>query len=417
MTLQYGNIHPPTWPQGLQFTWTPRAEPTDASVTNTAPPPPLRSARHRLCTAIISICLGLPLFGQSISDSAQAATPKQATDTASRESGDVRLYRTREEQRDAGLKRALTPWLTLSGLAEIELADEDFDARGSESDDSARESSASLQLGFLLTPLPVLQLELIAEYDSERDRVLADEAFVSLERHPWELSLGRQYTPFGVYFSNFASGPLLEFGETQAKTAATLAWGPNDDLDILFTLYNGRSRKLGGKSPEWNWAIAAETWLSDNWALGMSFQSDLSDADTRLLEEVDDRYTRRVAGAGVYLLWVSQRFEISAEALGATDSFDALAADRNRPWAWNLEVAHFIPDSNFELAFRIEGSEELEDAPRYQFGSALTWRAQKHTSLTLEYLHGEFSGALFTNENDQPYDHVDRIGALLSVEF
>jgi hypothetical protein len=68
------------------------------------------------------------------------------------------------------------------------------------------------------------------------------------QKDPWELSLGKQYTPFGVYFSSFVSGPLLEFGETQADAVATLAYGPSDKPDILLTAYHGRARKQGKNS-------------------------------------------------------------------------------------------------------------------------------------------------------------------------
>ena len=245
----------------------------------------------------------------------------------------------------------------------------------------------------------------------------ADEAFLSLEKDPWELTLGKQYTPFGVFFSSFVSGPLLEFGETQADEVATLAYGPGDDLDIFLTAYRGRARKEGKNSGEWNWSLATELWLNDNWSFGLSYQSDLADSDSRLLQDNNDRYANRVAGISGYILWAGELFEVTLEGLAATDSFEELDPDRNKPWAWNTELVHFFPGSNFEIAFRIEGSRELEDEPKYQFGPAITWRASRYASLTLEYLRGEFEDELATNENDDPYDHVDRLGAILSIAF
>jgi hypothetical protein len=103
--------------------------------------------------------------------------------------------------------------------------------------------------------------------------------------------------------------------------------------------------------------------------------------------------------------------------LAATGSFEELDPDRNKPRAWNVELVHFYPGSKFEIAFRIEGSRELEDAPRVQFGPAITWRTGKYASLTLEYLHGEFEDELATTQNDDPYDHVDSVGAILSIAF
>jgi len=117
------------------------------------------------------------------------------------------------------------------------------------------------------------------------------------------------------------------------------------------------------------------------------------------------------------VLWAGEQFEVTLEALAATGSFEELETDRNKPWAWNAELVHFNPGSNFEIAFRIEGSRELEDEPGIQFGPAITWRAGKYASLTLEYLHGEFEDEHATTEDDDPYDDVDRVGAILSIAF
>lgn len=329
----------------------------------------------------------------------------------------ARIYRTREEQRDAGIKRQITPWLTLSGLVEGEALYEDFDTKEGKSDGSGLDDSASLQLGFVASLFKLAKAEVILEYDTDKDKVEADEALVSFEKDPWELALGKQYTPFGVYFSNFVSGPLLEFGETQAKEVATLAYGPSDELDISLTAYRGRARKQGKNSGEWNWGLATEFWLSDDWSFGFSYQSDLADSDFRLLEDNNDRYRNRVSGVSGYVLLAADTFEMTLEGLAATGSFEELDSDRNRPRAWNAEMVYFYPRTNFEIAFRFEGSRELEGEPKYQFGPAITWRTGKYASLTLEYLHGEFEGELATTENDDPYDHVDRIGAILSVAF
>lgn len=353
----------------------------------------------------------------SAAEAADIPFQDTAVEKALDESPSVRLYRTREEQREAGLQRRITPWLTVSGLAEGEILFEDFDTKEGTADDSGRDDSASLQLGFIVSPFEFAQMEAILEYDTDKDKVEADEAFLSLEKDPWELALGKQYTPFGVYFSSFVSGPLVEFGETQADEVATLAYGPNDEFDLLLTAYRGRARKQGKNSGEWNWSLATEFWLKDDWSFGLSYQSNLADSDSRLLEDNNDRYSTRVAGISGYVLWAGEKFEATLEALAATGSFEELDPDRNKPCAWNAELVHFYPGSNFEIAFRIEGSRELEDEPRVQFGPAITWRTGKYASLTLEYLHGEFEDELAATENDDPYDHVDRLGAILSIAF
>lgn len=370
-----------------------------------------------LATCVIRVLIAGYSIGLSAEPAVENTGEDVPLDVALEKSQTARIYRTREEQRDAGLERQITPWLTLSGLAEVETLYEDFDTRNGKSDDSGRDDSASLQLGFTVSPFKFTRVETILEYDTDKDKVQADEVFVSFEKAPWELALGKQFTPLGVYFSNFVSGPLLEFGETQAKEVATLEYGPGDALDISLTAYRGRARKQGKNSGEWNWNLATEFWVNDNWSFGLSYQSDLADSDSRLLKENNDRYRNRVAGVSGYILWAADTFEMTLEALAATGSFEELESDRNKPRAWNAELVKFFPGSGLEVAFRVEGSRELEDAPRYQLGPAITWRTGKYASLTVEYLHGEFKNGLATTDSDASYDHVDRLGAIFSIAF
>ncbi len=130
-----------------------------------------------------------------------------------------------------------------------------------------------------------------------------------------------------------------------------------------------------------------------------------------------DRYVDRVAGASAYVRYWPGTYEATFELLGATRSIVELDNDRDRPFAWNAEWVRAFPEQRLAVALRVEGSEELEDEPGLQYGIAATWRIGRQVSLTLEYLHGEFEGDLTTNDDDQAYDHVDRFGGLLSVEF
>ena len=330
---------------------------------------------------------------------------------------DIRIYRTREEQREAGVEHEITPWLTLSGLAEVEVTDDNFSIDHGRDDASGREETGTIQLGLALDVLELAQFETVIEYDTDVDDWEVDEAFATFEHGPWELSVGRQYTPFGVYFSNFVSGPLLEFGETRANRAFILAYDASDALEVSLTSYRGGARKQGDNAERWDWVFAMEAEVNDNWSAGWSYQTDLADADSRLLEDEDDRYSRRVPAVSGYLLWTGQRYEFTLEALGAVRSFKELDGDRDQPWAWNAEVLYCFGSYNIDLAFRVEGSNELEDEPHIQFGPALTWRIGKYASLTLEYLHGEFKDQIATNDDDEPYDHVDRVGGIFTVEF
>ncbi|MCU7931312.1 MAG: LbtU family siderophore porin [Candidatus Thiodiazotropha sp. (ex Codakia rugifera)] len=351
-------------------------------------------------------------FADESDDDVHTEIPSDQADSA-------RIYRTRDEQREAGLQREITPWLTLSGLLEGEVLSERFDPRERHPNIKASESNATLQLGLIADLFALAEAEVIVEYDTDLDKFVADEAILTFEYEPWELSLGKQYTPFGVYFSHFVSGPLLEFGETRSRKTAILTYGPSDEFDLSLALYRGRATALGNDAKEWDWAVGFEAWPTDSFSFGLSYQSDLADADERLLEEEDDRYTDRVSGISGYLLLVSKQFEFSFELVTATDYFRELEKHQNRPMAWNAELAYFFPKSQFELAIRFEESRELADAPKYQYGLAVTRYEGKHASLTLEYLHGQFEAGSFDIEldDDIPIQHVHTVSAKVTIEF
>lgn len=368
--------------------------------------------------AAILFATALPVAAVANSDAVDDEEPENSSiEDVLDEAPDIRIYRTREEQREAGLKHEVTPWLTLSGLAEIEVTDDNFSIDHGRDDSSGREEAANIQLGLAVDVFELAQFETVIEYDTDVDDWEVEEAFATFEHGPWEFSMGRQYTPFGVYFSNFVSGPLLEFGETRAERAFILAYGPTDALEMSLTTYRGNARERGDNAERWDWVFAMEAEIDGNWSAGWSYQTDLADADSRLLEDENDRYSRRVPAVSGYFLWTDQRYEFTLEALGAVRSFKELDNDRDRPWAWNAEVVYFFDNHNIDLAFRVEGSNELEGEPHLQFGPALTWRIGKYASLTLEYLHGEFKDQIATNDDDEPYDHVDRVGGILTVEF
>jgi hypothetical protein len=180
--------------------------------------------------------------------------------------------------------------------------------------------------------------------------------------------------------------------------------------------YRGSARKETGESRDWDWAFSLETWPSEGLSLGLSYQSDLADADSRLLADHRNRYAQRVGAGSGYLIWSTESQEVSVEVLGALRNFQELDGNRNRPFAWNLEFTRFV-DSIFEWSIRVEGSNEVEDEPHLQLGPSFTWRLTRTSALTLEYLRGRFKGELATNDDDESYDHVDRFAAQLSILF
>ena len=103
---------------------------------------------------------------------------------------------------------------------------------------------------------------------------------------------------------------------------------------------------------------------------------------------------------------------LECEYLGALDEFEAgeLSFDGGnefQPETWNFELAYAATD-RLELAVKYEGGDDLGDfLPEDQYGAAVRYGLFEDTSLSFEYLHGEF-------END---DERDLFTTQLAVEF
>ena len=150
-------------------------------------------------------------------------------------------------------------------------------------------------MGMSIDISDVASIEFVAEYDSDEKKFLTEEALLLLEYKPWELAIGKQFTPLGSYFSRFVTGPMVEFGETQADKSVALIYCPSDELDISLMVYQGRAVELDSNENEWDWSLGLEVWPSDTFSFGLSYQSDIADSDEELLADWDNRYTDPVA--------------------------------------------------------------------------------------------------------------------------
>ena len=325
-----------------------------------------------------------------------------------------RLYTTREEKREAGVKHPLTPWLIASGLGEFQWNWEKLGLRGKDGSDKFHNSSANLQVGIFAYPLDWLNTEIITVYDTDTNEWMLDEAELSIVYDAWELVVGKQFLAFGEFISNFSNGPILEFGET-SDPALSLAYNYHDKLDVSVSIYRSDARKINS-GDRLDWSVAFESWPTDHLSFGISYLSDLADSDVHLLDANNNRYTRKVSAISGYFLYAADKFDISLEVLGALDSFSELDGDRDMPQAFNLEFAYSITPK-LDLAMRVEGSRELKDAPELQAGMAVNYRLHQNIVVTLEALRGFFKDNIATNNNNNAYDHVDTLGALLSIAF
>lgn len=327
---------------------------------------------------------------------------------------EARLYTTREEKREAGIKHKIFPWLIASGLAEFEWDWQKTHVGRKGKDNISDMLIGNVQGNFFATPLEWLNSEIIIEYDTEIDELRVDEAEIAFEYENWELAFGKIFLPFGNYISHFANGPIIEFGETSG-TAISLSYNYNDIIDFSVAAFRSKARKLNSDN-RIDWSAALETWPADNVSIGISYLSDLADSDDRLLADFGNRYSNKVPALSGYLLWVDEDYEISLELLGALDTFDEFSSDRNQPAAFSLEFAYFSTPK-LDWSFRFEGSHELEDAPALQVGLAVNYRIFEQAFITIEALHGFFEGDLSTDDFENPNDSITTFGTLLSVGF
>lgn len=123
-----------------------------------------------------------------------------------------------------------------------------------------------------------------------------------------------------------------------------------------------------------------------------------------------------MAAWSAYAIFGYERLEFTAEVVRALGSFAELDPDRDRPRAWNVELG-FYPAGNLEWALRLEGSGDVEDAPRLQGGVSIAWRITHNASLTLDYLRGSYRRGLAEGPGDREPDKVHQVAGQLALEF
>ena len=326
------------------------------------------------------------------------------------------MYHTREEKREAGLGAKLTDWLTLSGLIEIEALSIDNSFRDNIGNTGHDKLESTVQIGLDVSVSEEVDAEIILEYSEDSTDTVLDEAIINFDRDGLGINIGRLYVPFGIYYSHFVTGPMLEFGETRASTIV-LGYDYNDMIETSVYVFNGVADKVDAEDRINDWGVSIEAHpLGDILLIGAGFLSDLADTDDLLLEDNNNNYQRRVGGWNAYTVMQMDYWEVSMEFLQATRAFNELDENANKPAAWNVEFAYF-PRSTMEVAARIEGSRELADEPQRQYGAALTWRIYKNTSLTLEYLYGKYKKGFVFDDDDNELHKRNLIAGQLALEF
>jgi len=343
----------------------------------------------------------------------------------------VRRIEEKMAQKKEGILEKWADKITLSGLIEAEAYYEnyDYDTPGKSDDDSSDITLATVELGVDVDITKHVKGHVLFLWEEDdTEPVDVDEGFITLNGAdvvPLYLNVGKLYVPFGNFESHFISDPLtLELGETR-ESALTVGC-VNEWMDVSVSAFNGDIDETGEDNHIESYVAAASfsvpEELISNFGIkaGVSYISNIADSDS--LQDEDDDGNEIIIGSEVkdYVEGLSAFLSISYmdklffefEYLGALDEFEAgeLLFDDGKefqPETWNLELAYAATD-RLEVAVKYEGGDDLGNfLPEDQYGVAVTYGLFENTSLSLEYLHGEF-------END---DERDLITTQLAVEF
>lgn len=336
-----------------------------------------------------------------------------------------RVRRIEEKLEDQGLGK-WSERFTLSGVIEVEAGYEDLDFRDPEEQDtdSSDISLATVEVGVDVDVAKHVKGHVLFKYeDDDDDDVFVDEGIIILDGEevvPLYLNAGKMYVPFGNFASHFISDPLtLELGET--RESAVKVGFANDMLDICLAAYNGDINETGESDDHIdNFVASAVLTLPEGMAphigltMGVSWISNMADTNgiqDALEEEGISEINDYVEGFSAFLsLTFMDKLFFEGEYVCATDHFEADDLDpgaKFEPSAWNLELAYLLLH-NLEVALRYEGTDDtLNLLPEKQYGAAATYGLFENTSLSIEYLYGEF-------END---DERTLLTAQLAIEF
>jgi len=355
---------------------------------------------------LISIAFPVFSWGQQTSEINQALTSER-----------VGNYRTREDRREAGLGTEITEWLTFSGLLESETIREVTEFDNTLSNHYDFTTDPAVQAAFDVSLFDVFEAELIFEYSEDPKDPIMDEFIIATDIENWGFSVGRFYVPFGLYYSHFINGPLLEFAETRSDVFQ-LDYDFDDIVEISAYTFDGQTRELGKSSKDNGWGLSVDAFLlSGRLNIGGGYLSNLAESDEEFLrEEFNNTFEKKVGAWNAFLVYEADGWDMSMEMLQATGSFREFDLNANKPEAWNIEMAYFL-SNNLEFAVRYERSKELIDEPERQYGIAVTWRFLDNISTTLEYLKSDYKKGFVEEDDDIFVTRGNTLALWFAFEF
>ncbi len=319
----------------------------------------------------------------------------------------------------------------VSGVLEVNATASSVDKKNAADEDSSdiALATAEVDIDAAINEHVSAHLALLYEEDGTNNGgsgIVVDEGIINLDggdKMPLYLRAGKMYLPFGYFDSHFITDPLtLTLGRT--KDTAAIAGYHNSVFDINVGVFKGEVKDVNDDSKIDSFVSSATYTMPESTIsglalmTGMSYTSNLQASDT-LQGEATGTVNDIVSGYSAFLhLEFLENYTFDAEYLSATDGFkDAgvgfLATDDDKPAAWNFELAARVMPK-LEVAMRYGGSSEAGgyddteiNMPQSQIGGALLYDFLADTSITFEYLHGEYK-----NETED-----DLATLQLAVEF
>ena len=212
----------------------------------------------------------------------------------------ARKYKSPEERREAGLGTQLNKWTKFSGLLEIEKEYFENNTVDNRKNRETIDTSFNVQWAVEFTFSNWLGAELVYETDHDGQRFTGkwDEIFFLIELDEFNLGVevGRVSAPFGEYYSNFVTDPILEFGET-IRNGFIIDYTFFENIEITGFLIDSDVEKRD-KNSEFDWGASLEiTNDLENFKFGLGYLSDLAESDEKFLIEEDNFYVDRVSAS------------------------------------------------------------------------------------------------------------------------
>ncbi|WP_449246160.1 LbtU family siderophore porin [Desulfarculus baarsii] len=361
----------------------------------------LRALKERVST----LEQALEKANTSAADAQKAAQEAQATSAHSLKMSE-QAQLAKGEQVAGGLLSDAGKRLKIYGAVELEGAYSNFKPKHGK---SASESDFTLATAEVFIEADINKyvkglVHMLYE-EGDTDPMNIDEAYILLGQTddiPAYFLGGRMYPAIGLFESNLISDPITQnVFETQA-TAAEVGWA-QDWFNVGVGIFNSDVHE-SSDAPDNNINTfyaraqfdAPEGALGEDVDLNFGLAYTNNIASGNLSEYVVDQSLQDlVAGWSAMLSAQYKCVAFTAEYISAIDDFkagelDYMTDSDGKPYAYNIELA-YMPFEDWTFAARYEGSDNLGDKePEHQFGVGASWMFLPDTTLSVEYLHGEF---------------------------